>query len=136
VRPKAKVLIIIGVSVIAGLFVSNRLKSTDSYMLSLPVYKHFKCTICHESPQPTSGADLNSFGMDYKKNGYIWDRTLADKDSDGDGFANGIELGDDNGDGIPEISIERSNPGDRLDTPNSVDKETWGLIKSLFQDSN
>ena len=62
------------------------------------------------------------------------DKDIAVKDSDLDGFSNGLELGDEDGDGIPEIGIERSNPGDPLNTPSSVDRETWGLIKSLFED--
>jgi len=136
VRFNVKVIFIIGLAVVVGGLASNKIKSTDSYMLTLPVYKHFKCAICHQSAQPTSGDDLNSFGIDFKDNGYIWNKELADLDSDGDTYLNGTELSDIDGDGIPEVAIERSNPGDELDTPNSVDKETWGLIKSLFQDSN
>jgi hypothetical protein len=38
-----------------------------------------------------------------------------------------------NGDGVADIGFERSNPGDRLNTPNSIDKGTWGILKSLFE---
>jgi hypothetical protein len=79
-------------------------------------------------------APLNAFGIDFHANGDKWDSTLAMKDSDQDGFANGIEIGDDEGDGIPNISMERSNPGNPLDKPSSVDEESWGIIKKLFTD--
>jgi hypothetical protein len=103
-------------------------------MRVLPVYKHYRCAICHTSSNPVIGsAGLNSFGSDFMNNGYQWNSNLAAKDSDGDGYANGLELGDDNGDGSPDISFERSNPGDRYNTPNSVDRQTWGIIKSLFE---
>jgi hypothetical protein len=71
--------------------------------------------------------------MDFKENGFTWDAALSAQDSDGDGFLNGIELGDENGDGVADIGFERSNPGDRLNTPNSIDKGTWGILKSLFE---
>jgi hypothetical protein len=124
--------IVVGVCALAALF-AGRVKSTENYMLSLPVYKHYQCLLCHNTAAPVS-ADLNAFGNDFKKNGYTWNAALAMKDSDGDGFPNGDELGDANGDGIADVSIERSNPGDRLNTPNSVNRSTWGILKSLFED--
>jgi hypothetical protein len=111
------------------------LMSTENFMRALPVYKHYRCALCHTTANPVAGsASLNSFGVDFQTNGYKWNATLAAEDSDGDGYSNGMELGDDNGDGTPNTSFERSNPGDRYNTPNSVDKQTWGVIKSLFED--
>ncbi len=133
-RPIVKVSLIIIISAAFAFLLNNTIKSREDYMLSLPAYRHYRCTICHTSSKPTNGDDLNSFGVDFKNNGYIWNGVLASKDSDGDGFSNGIELGDEEGDGIPDSFIERSNPGDPLNTPSSVNKETWGLIKSLFED--
>lgn len=106
----------------------------EVYMQKLPVYRTYKCAICHRSSQPVSAQDLNAFGVDFRSNSVAWNKTLAMKDSDGDGFSNGIELGDEDGDGVPEIGVERSNPGDPLNTPNSVDQSTWGILKSLFED--
>ena len=133
-RPKLTskgILILVCVTV---LFVAGTLKSRETYMRSLPVYKHYKCTLCHTSGAPTSSNDLNSFGADFRTNGYTWDNALAIRDSDGDGFLNGVELGDDGGDGAADIGFERSNPGDRFNTPNSIDRSTWGILKSLFED--
>ncbi|HEY5133965.1 MAG TPA: hypothetical protein VII85_09800 [Candidatus Krumholzibacteriaceae bacterium] len=126
---------IILVLVIAGvLFIAGTLMSTEDYMKTLPAYKHYKCLICHTVSQPTSPTQLNGFGLDFQKNGYVWNKALALKDSDGDGFPNGVELSDENGDGLPDVGFERSNPGDRMNTPNSVNPGTWSLLKSLFED--
>lgn len=82
----------------------------------------------------TGFAPLNKFGLDFHANNDTWDAALAAKDSDNDGFANGVELGDDEGDGVPNVSTERSNPGNPLDKPSSVNEETWGVIKRLFSE--
>lgn len=134
VRPKLTSKTILIAVCVTVLFAAGTLKSREDYMRSLPVFKHYKCLLCHTSGTPASSSDLNAFGVDFKKNGYVWNEALAIKDSDGDGFLNGIELGDDGGDGIPEIGFERSNPGDRFNTPSSVDQGTWGILKSLFED--
>ena len=36
----------------------------------------------------------NQFGLDLRANSAKWNRALCEKDSDGDGLANGVELGD------------------------------------------
>jgi hypothetical protein len=119
--------------VCAALLLGAALKGREQYMLTLPVYRRYSCSICHKSSNPIS-ADLNPFGEDFQRNRYVWDEALATKDSDADNYTNGIELGDEDGDGVPEIVIERSNPGDPLNNPNSIDKETWSAIKSFFSD--
>jgi hypothetical protein len=134
VRLKLKSQAILILACAAVLCIAGTLKSREDYMLSLPVYKHYKCLLCHTVARPTSATELNVFGLDFKSNGHTWNEAIADKDSDGDGFPNGIELGDENGDGIPDVGFERSNPGDRMNTPNSIDQGTWGLLKSLFED--
>ncbi|GJD06629.1 Temptin [Galdieria sulphuraria] len=40
------------------------------------------------------GNGLNQFGRDFLEAGLRWTRTLCEKDSDGDGLSNGVELGD------------------------------------------
>jgi hypothetical protein len=116
-------------------FASGALLSNETFMSRLPVYERYQCALCHTVAEPAVGSsELNAFGTDFHNNGDKWDATLADKDSDADGFKNGIELGDDEGDGIPNISKERSNPGNPLDKPSSVDEESWGIIKKLFTD--
>ena len=124
---------IVLVIICASLLLAAVLKGREEYMQNLPVYRRYSCSICHMSQNPVS-ADLNPFGEDFRRNRYVWDEALARKDSDGDNYTNGIELGDEDGDGDPEIVIERSNPGDPLNNPNSIPKDTWSVIKSLFRD--
>jgi hypothetical protein len=133
VRPKLKVNVIIILVLAAVISIAGELKSRDEYMRSLPVYRRYKCLICHKSSAPVS-ADLNSFGSDFRKNGYSWNSALALKDSDGDGYPNGDEIGDGNGDGVPDVGFEYSNPGDPMNVPNSIDRGTWGILKSLFEE--
>lgn len=118
----------------AIIFVAGTLKSREEYMRSLPVYRHYKCLLCHKSANPVSGQDLNAFGIDFKKNGYVWNNALAVKDSDGDSYPNGDEIGDDDGDGVADVGFEYSNPGDPMNVPNSIDRGTWGILKSLFEE--
>ncbi|HER44503.1 MAG TPA: hypothetical protein ENO08_08600 [Candidatus Eisenbacteria bacterium] len=123
--------------VLLAVLVSGALKSREDYMQRLPVYKRYMCALCHsvdEFDTQPSGSNVNDFGRDFARGGYVWDAALAAMDSDGDDYPNGIELGDEDGDGEPETLIERSNPGDRLNNPSSIDKDTWGIIKNLFKD--
>ena len=128
-KRKGTVLLIVLIAVL----VAGTLKSNENYMENLPVYKRYMCALCHTSDIP-SLVDLNDFGTDYQQNGYVWDARLAEMDSDKDQYPNGIELGDEDGDGQPEIYVERSNPGDPLNNPSSLDRDTWGIIKNLFKD--
>ena len=132
-RPKLKRNVIIILFLAAVISAAGTLESNENYMRSLPVYRRYKCLICHKSSAPVS-ADLNVFGIDFRKNGYAWNGTLALKDSDGDGYPNGDEIGDGNGDGVPDVGFEYSNPGDPMNMPNSIDRGTWGILKSLFED--
>ena len=118
---------------LAAVLVSSAPKSFEDHMQSLPVYKRYMCSLCHTSSPPIPG-DLNYFGVDFRENKYVWNEQLAEMDSDGDEYPNGIELGDEDGDGQPEILVERSSPGDPLNDPSSIDRDTWGIIKNLFKD--
>ncbi len=133
-RPKLKLNATIILVLAAILFAAGTIKSREEYMRSLPVYRHYKCLLCHKSAAPVSGQDLNGFGSDFRKNGYAWNNALAMKDSDGDGYPNGDEIGDENGDGVAEVGFEYSNPGDPMNVPNSIDRGTWGILKSLFEE--
>jgi len=62
------------------------------------------------------GGLRNQFGKDFAAGGYVWSEQLCRKDSDGDGFTNGFELGDPNckwkkGDPRPITSYSTSHPG-------------------------
>lgn len=79
----------------------------------------FSCSNCHN--RASGGGPRTPFGNDVaaivQGPGGVpfWSRTLAEKDSDGDGFTNGEELGDPDGDGVPIAGATVTNPGD----PNS-----------------
>ncbi len=123
------------VLVCAIAFGAGALSSSEDFMKKLPNYTRFRCAICHTTAEPVTGnAGLNSFGTAFHANGDKWDPSLADKDSDGDGYKNGLELGDEEGDGTASVPEERSNPGDALDQPSSIDPKTWSIIKRLFTD--
>lgn len=63
------------------------------------------CITCHNNPDGGLGCVasggmnpcLNPFGTAFRLNGRIWNATLANLDSDGDGFTNGQELQDPTG---------------------------------------
>jgi len=133
--PKLKRRGLIVLVVCIGAFTSGALLSNETFMSKLPVYERYQCAICHTVSEPIPGnAPLNRFGTDFHANDDKWDDVLAGKDSDQDGFTNGIELGDEEGDGTSTITRERSNPGDALDSPSSINEESWGIIKKLFSD--
>jgi hypothetical protein len=100
---------------------------------ALPAFFNtYSCTICHDSESFSN--DLNSFGVDYLEFG--WGAYLASLDSDGDGCKNGIELGDDDGNGSldPGSDGEFGNPGQAGDcvAAGVIDEATWGSLKALF----
>lgn len=107
--------------------------ATEADLAALPpVTEPFQCAICHVGDNTP---DLNPFGEDFLANGRIWDAGLAALDSDGDNCANGVELGDADGDGQNDGNVDslQSNPGVAFDCGGaSVDSRTWGELKALF----
>lgn len=88
----------------------------------LPNGRALGCASCHVNPG--GGGTLTPFGRDINNNyltqpgrsgQVVWNAMLAMLDSDGDGVSNGRELGDPDGDGTVDASIQVTNPGD----PNS-----------------
>ncbi len=126
---------IIYVSVIIVSLLFGIITGSEDFMKRLPVYEQLRCEICHTAADPVVGfAELNNFGVDFKSNNFIWDQALADIDSDMDGFKNGVELGDIDGDGTSTLDFVRSNPGNPDDKPSSINQQTWGVLKNLFVD--
>ena len=82
----------------------------------------FSCSNCHFSP--FGGGARNPFGEAVLPlvnfgGGFIeyWSPTLAAQDSDNDGFTNGQEVGDVDGNGVVERTTGLSNPGDASSLP-------------------
>ena len=81
------------------------------------------CLNCHVA----FGGDVRTaFGLDIEfdfltqsgsAGDVLWNADLAELDSDGDGFTNGEELGDKDGDFNPERDTDITNPGDPDDFP-------------------
>ena len=86
--------------VLLNVFVIYNISSgLSDYLNTIPngnyVYtaQNSKCQICHEFYTPTvSQSQLNQFGTDYRNCGKSWGACLGQKDSDGDGFTNEVEL--------------------------------------------
>jgi hypothetical protein len=90
----------------------------------IPNGSKYNCTNCHISPY--GGGNLTPFGGDVQNNlsgGVVqWGATLANLDSDNDGFTNGQELLDPSGTWVkgqpnPGNSANAGNPGDSKSTP-------------------
>ena len=134
-RPKLKVRSILVCVLCPVAFGAGAILSNEDMLSRLPVYQHFKCAICHTTANPSlEEHTLNPFGVAFQENGNQWNGDLARRDSDNDGYRNGVELGDEDGDGVAEVTMERSNPGDPQNHPNSVDEETWTAIKNIFKE--
>jgi hypothetical protein len=85
----------------------------------IPNGSAFGCLNCHFG----SGGPRNEFGKAVEArvtpggSQPFWDAVLASLDSDGDGAANGEELGDPDGDGSAIPGVEVYNPGNAASTP-------------------
>jgi hypothetical protein len=112
---------VLGFTVLASLLLFHPL-AARSFRLApnfMPNGGAFSCSTCHGSSKSIKnvfGADVNSL---VSRNGQqkFWDAVLAAEDSDEDGYSNGLELGDENGDGVVERTTNLSNPGDASSVP-------------------
>jgi hypothetical protein len=82
----------------------------------VPNGQQIGCALCHLSP--TGRGPRNEFGeavnlvVGFGSRADFWDAALAELDSDGDGFTNGEEVGDPDGDGVPTPGSIVTHPGD------------------------
>ena len=99
-----------------------------------------RCSNCHVNPN--GGGTLTPFGTEVKNNflenmNVVWNSELASIDSDGDGYTNGEELQDPNGEWSIGISAPGdinlvSNPGIQSSIPNTTSVEDFALKTGLF----
>lgn len=101
----------------------------------VPNGNSFRCTLCHvhsngAGPKNTFGDAVGAV-VGQGSRAEFWSATLAQLDSDGDGFSNGQELGDPDGDGVPIPEAQITHPGDpasKPETPFAIPSvETLGL---------
>jgi hypothetical protein len=122
--------------VIAVLALVAAVNANPTHMAQLPASATWGCANCHVNGTSTQAPSvaLNGFGLAFKNNGMAWNGTLAYQDSDSDGCTNGVELGDADGNGVPDAhqTQQTSNPGSGDCQPSTLDEQTWGALKSLF----
>ena len=100
------------------------------------------CNTCHTNG---GGSSRNAFGLDVEArvspNGQeaFWGPELAALDSDRDGVTNGQELGDPDGDGVRDLSIQVTAPGDATafiqpppPPPRKIHCPMWRSVRSPF----
>ena len=113
---------------VALLLLPQQAESTTELMTALPSFNKYKCANCHATAKPdATHYDLNSFGNDFLANGKVWNKALANMNSDNDKCSNGFELGDVNGDGVYDQGgevLENSNPGNGADCTISLSQGT------------
>lgn len=119
---------------VVAVFACSSAWATPEDMAKLPLTQPFQCLVCHQTnPDETGSFALNDFGADFLQNERVWNSALAAVDSDRDGCLNGVELGDVNGDGQTDGNVDdlSTNPGVE-DCGATVDLQTWGTLKALF----
>ena len=99
------------------------IQARSFYINRIPNGSVNRCANCHI--RPSGGGPKNDFGLDVedaliRQGSSFWTAVLASKDSDGDGFTNGEELGDPEGDGVATSGAAVTLPGDATDFPDII----------------
>ncbi len=100
---------------------TQTMQASSSYVSRIPNGATFSCANCHVNP--AGGGTRTPFGEAFRSNSHLWNAALAALDSDGDGYSNGVELGDPNGtwaSGQPNPPGPVYNPGDATSHPGAV----------------
>ena len=99
---------------LAAVLAAYTVSAVPGYVSVIPNGSVNSCSTCHAA----SGAPaLNPFGSDFLANNHLWNAALAMKNSDGDAYSNGQELGDPTGSGTPIPGASVSKPGDATSIP-------------------
>ncbi|MGF1465027.1 MAG: MopE-related protein [Sandaracinaceae bacterium] len=137
-------LTLLGTSVLLGLGAATPAAAFEPYAVLVPCAATAEndvgtvrpCITCHNNANGGSGCPappcLSAFGAAFSAAGLAWSETLATTDTDGDGYNNGVELGDplgewSPGDPRPTICACATPPGDALVTPGDTDADGDGV---------
>lgn len=110
---------VLSVGIALAVLTVQRAQAVSGYVNLIPNGSKFSCANCHVNGVPPA---LNGFGSAFSSHGHAWSPTMANLDSDGDGFSNGTELQDPQGtwtSGSPAPGNAASvfNPGDASSKP-------------------
>lgn len=78
---------------LCGVFFHLGVDGFQSFLDKVPNGNTLDKALGHED-SVNGGAPFNQFGLDFKSAGKTWTKDFCEKDSDGDGYTNGAELGD------------------------------------------
>jgi hypothetical protein len=114
-----------------ALFLAVTAQAEERFVSMIPNGKVSNCLNCHlraagDGPRNAFGNAVNNA---LRSNRNFWTASLAALDSDGDGFTNGEELGDPEGDGTAVAGARVTNPGDAKSFP--VVEDTTAPILTL-----
>ncbi len=107
--------------IVAMMLAAQNVPALSSYVSQIPNGATFSCANCHINP--AGGGTRTGFGNAFANNSHLWNATLATLDSDGDGYSNGVELGDPNGTWRPGQANPPGsvyNPGDATSHPGAT----------------
>lgn len=125
---------IVWIVLVAALGLPSTASAFSSYTSKVPNGAQISCGLCHPG---SNTQQLNTFALDFNAASSQWGPAFAALDSDGDGFTNGVELGDPAGiwalGQIPSSTTGITNAGDSASFPPPPAPSVpllsmWGLL--------
>lgn len=112
----------VAVVAVATLMTSSPASARSPRVSQIPNGTVFACQTCHTA---ATGGPRNAFGLQVEstlappvETAIVDWSAVFDLDADGDGRTNGAELGDPDGDGVPDPEADVTSPADADDPPN------------------
>jgi hypothetical protein len=83
------------VIILGTMLATQSVRASSSFVNRIPNGGSLGCADCHVNAG--GGGTRTTFGEAFRSNSHLWNAALATPDSDGDGYSNGVELGDPSG---------------------------------------